>query len=980
MLKSVIKIVASGLFALVWAAAPAGSQIYKIETGNLELIYYSRAQDYLIPHTIRCFENSLAFHSRLFNYEPSEKIVVVLQDFTDHGGAGASAVPDNGVSINIAPFSYVYETRPANERMNWVLNHELVHVLAGDKASGSDEFFRAIFFGKVQVDAADPLSMFYSYLTSPRWYAPRWYHEGIAVFMETWMAGGLGRALGPFDEMFFRTMIRDSAYIYNMVGLVSEGTAADFQVGAVAYLYGTRFFSYLALQYGPMKLLDWVSRTGGTKGYFATQFTKVYGVSPKREWNRWIEWEHAWQDSNLASIRRNPVTGFRPIAKRPLGSVSRAAYDSTSDKLYTAVLYPGEMAHLAEIDMATGETRKVCNIQGPALYYVTSLAYDISSGTAFFTEGNNAWRDLVAVDVESGDKETLIKDLRMGSLAFNGADRSVWGVRHFNGISTLTRVEYPYDDWDQVHSFPYGTDIFDLDISPDGSLLTCALTHVDGTQHLIKMQVDSLLAGNAGHDVIFDFEVSSPANFVFTPDGKYIYGSSYYTGVSNIYRYNLEAEDMEIISNCETGFFRPTPVSGDSLAVFRYTSEGFVPVLISTGPIDRVSAVKYLGQEVVEEHPVLKDWIVTPVERAEGDTAAATRGEYHVVRGMRLSSMYPILQGYKDYASVGLRFNISDKLGMAKLKVTGAYSPTHLLDEKERVHLGLQFDYWGWRIGATYNHADFYDLFGPTKTSRKGYSWGLAYRRTLQYSPPKTADVRVFVAGFGDLETMPRYQNVLATYDKFISFGLSLGQRNMKSTLGSVDYEQGYSWEVNSVNNYVSHEIVPRVYGALGLGFPLPLDHAPVWLWSSAGYSWGNSDDSFANFYFGGFGNNWVDYQSVKRYRQHYAFPGVEINEIGGTNYCRLMVEWILPPLRFKRIGLTSAYLRWARLSVFSTGIVTNMDDDAERRALLNVGGQIDIRLVTFSLIKSTLSAGYAAAFEGDGKVSEEWMLSLKLL
>ena len=41
--------------------------------------------------------------------------------------------------------------------------------------------------------------------------------------------------------------------------------------------------------------------------------------------------------------------------------------------------------------------------------------------------------------------------------------------------------------------------------------------------------------------VEFDFGPSVPSGFVFSPDGRYLYGSSYYTGVSNIFRYDLAA-------------------------------------------------------------------------------------------------------------------------------------------------------------------------------------------------------------------------------------------------------------------------------------------------------------------------------------------------------------------------------------------------------------------------------------------------------
>ncbi|MGD8627864.1 MAG: hypothetical protein PVH52_02155 [bacterium] len=966
---------------LVWGLTlPAAGQLNKVEAENVTLIYASRAQDYLIPHAVNSFNKALTFHSKLFDYTPSEKIVVYMTDFADFGSGAASAVPDNGLNICIAPFSYAYETRPANERMNWLMNHETLHVLAGDKSSGWDRFFRGLFRGKVNVDAADPLSMLYSYWTNPRWYAPRWYHEGMAVFMETWMAGGLGRALGPYDEMVFRTMIRDSANVYNMVGLESEGTAADFQVGAVSYLYGTRFFNYLALKYGPMKLVEWVGRTSGTRAYFASEFKRVYGMSAKQAWADWIAWEQHWQETNLASIHEHPVTPFRPLSTRALGSISQAYYDPARKKIFAAVLYPAETGHIAAIDLDSGEVEKICDIHGPALYYVTSLAYDPVAGILYFAEDNNSWRDLCSYNLETGVKTSLIENVRMGDLAFNPRDRSIWGVRHYNGISTIARVPVPYTDWDQVYSFPYGRDVFDLAISPDGTYLTCALTEISGTQHLIGISVDSLEAGNADYDVLCDFEVSSPANFVFTPDGKHLYGSSYYTGVSNIYHYDIEQDSMMVVTNCETGLFRPVPFSEDSLIAFKYTGAGFLPGFVSSRPAEYVSAIKYLGQEVVDTHPVLRDWVVKPVAMEGRDSTPARVTGYHPLRSMRLGSVYPVIQGYKDYGTAGLRFDVRDKLGMSNLKVTGAYSPASSLPDRERVHFGLKLNYWQWTISGTYNHADFYDLFGPTKTSRKGYSWGVAYKRTLLYRPPRTTDFNLYVSGFGDLETMPRYQNVPATYDRFISFGLGVTLKNLRGTLGAVDYERGWLLEINSRNNYVNGEVIPLLYAEFGLALGLPFDHSPIWFWGSAGNAFGEEDDSFSNFFFGGFGNNWVDHNSIKRYREHYAFPGLDLNGVGGTNYGKAMLEWVLPPLRFGSVGFTSAYLRWARLSLFTAGVATNVDDEPDRRALLDVGAQLDFRLVTFSLLKSTLSVGYANALEKHEKRSEEWMVSLKLL
>ncbi|MCK4351121.1 MAG: hypothetical protein KAX13_09685, partial [Candidatus Krumholzibacteria bacterium] len=210
-----------------------------VETKHLRLIYVFDEHEYLLDHITRCFENTIKYHMDFFDYTPSEKVTIYFNDSDDFGYAGTTTMPHNWITLGIEPFEYVYETCPTNERMNWVINHELVHVVASDQAESGDDFFRKIFFGKVTPTDEDPISILYSYLTNPRRYAPRWYHEGIAVSMETWMAGGIGRSLTGYDEMTFRAMVRDSSFFWDVVGLESEGTAADFQIGQVSYLYGT---------------------------------------------------------------------------------------------------------------------------------------------------------------------------------------------------------------------------------------------------------------------------------------------------------------------------------------------------------------------------------------------------------------------------------------------------------------------------------------------------------------------------------------------------------------------------------------------------------------------------------------------------------------------------------------------------------------------------------------------------------------------
>ncbi len=962
---------------LAVALSAGAQQLRSLQTKDLNLVYYDPAHQYLTYHLARSFENSLAFHERLFDYTPSEPVLILMQDFGDYGHGGTSTVPWNYISIGIEPFDYVYETMPANERMNWLMHHELVHVVATDKGAGSDLMFRRLFRGKVAPIRENPMSMFYSYLTSPRWYSPRWYHEGIAVFLETWMAGGVGRVLGGYDEMVFRTMVRDKSYFWDVVGLESEGTTIDFQVGQNSYLYGTRFVTYLAVEHGPEKVIEWFNRTAGSRRYFKSQFEKVFGVPLDQEWRRWTEHEHEWQQKNLTRIRQYPVSSETPVTAETLGSISRTFYDRDRNVVYAAINRPAHVAQIVSIDLATGKLTPLAEVGVPALYFVTSLAYDAEGEKIFFTTDNTrGWRDLNEIDLKTGRTRELLKNCRVGDIVVNRADQSIWGIQHHNGFSSLIRIPRPYTAWNTILTLDYGRDIFDLDLSPDGKTLSASLIEVTGDQQLIALDVEHLMKGDSTIRTLHTFENTGPANFVFSADGRYLYGTSYLTGVSNVFRYDFANTRMEPVTNAETGFFRPIPLTDNKVLAYSYNAKGFSPVLVPIEPRQDLAAIDYLGQQVVERHPVVKDWNAGSPARVDLDKVTTYAGPYRPIAQTRLGSVYPVLEGYKDTAAAGLRLNFSDPLGLNAFDITAAVSNGN---SDERLHLKAGFDHTPWKLRLNYNATDFYDLFGPTKTSRKGHSAALSYHQYLVYERPRTVDYTLSAAYYGGLDTLPDYQNVRAPFREYATLRGELESRNLRRTIGAVDFERGQSWSVAASGSVVNSEVFPRVYASYDRAFLLPLDHSSIWLRGAAGKSWGDRTNAFSSFFFGGFGNNWVDWQDVRRYREFYSFPGLELNEAGGNDFAKAGLEWTLPPIRFQRVGVPSLYTNWARLALFSSALRTDLTRPATRRNVYDAGAQIDLSLVVFSNLDATLSAGYARAF-GDDTRSNEFMISLKLL
>ena len=969
--------------ALVYLAAGPGAGaaqgLREAETRDLKLVYYSPTHAYLVPHLIRSFENAFTFHQKLFHYQSKERVSILFEDFADAVHGGSTALPRNFLDIGIAPPNYVFETALANDRIVLLMNHELMHTVTNDQAAGQDRWFRRFFQGKVTPVPDDPVSIAYGYLTNPRHYAPRWYHEGMAVFMETWMAGGLGRALGGYDEMVFRTKVRDGAHLYDPVGLESEGTTIDFQSGANSYLYGTRFITHMANQQGLDKFVGWVRRDPGTRRYFSAQFRQVYGQGLTEAWSSWIASEKKWQEANLARIRQNPVTPLTRLTSATLGSISRMYWDAEKGQVYAAVQYPGQVAHIAASQLGTGPFRKIIDLKGASLYYVCSLAWDPDSRTLFYTTDNKTWRDLNAIEPDTGRHRLLMRDARTGDLAFDRATKSLWGIRRTDGLSSLVRFTAPYQDWTEFLRCEYGHDLFDIDISPDGQYLTAAQTDVSGRQQLVRFRIRDLLESRTQPEILHDFEFSSPANFVHSPDGRYLYGTSYYTGVSNLFRYDFEQKKMEVLSNAETGLFRPLPRPDGSLLALEYTARGFVPVSLPVKPIEDVSAIEYLGQEVVKRYPEVKSWQLGSPADIDLAKVLTYNGAYHP-RRLELLSTYPILQGYKDTAAMGWRFDMADSVFLSTLSGYLSFSPGAGLTASEHVHAGFRYQYFSWKLSGGFNNADFYDLFGPTKNSRKGYFLEVENRKILIFDTPRTMNLEWNVAGYGGLDRLPDYQNVTASYPRFLTGKIALKYSFLDKSLGAVDDEKGVAWQIALRDNVIPGKTLPRLYGTYDYGFLTPLHNSPIFIRSAAGYSVGGRNEPFANFYFGGFGNNWVDHLDISRYRDYYSFPGLKLQEVGARTFTKTMVEWSLPPVHFRKLGTSYLYCNWARLSLFSSGLLTEPLRASGRTLFGNGGAQLDFRVVPFSFLNSTFSLGYAVARGTRGERGSEVMVSLKLL
>ncbi|MGB5739565.1 MAG: hypothetical protein WBM54_09455, partial [Woeseia sp.] len=155
--------------------------------------------------------------------------------------------------------------------------------------------------------------------------------------------------------------------------------------------------------------------------------------------------------------------------------------------------------------------------------------------------------------------------------------------------------------------------------------------------------------------------------------------------------------------------------------------------------------------------------------------------------------------------------------------------------------------------------------------------------------------------------------------------------------------------------------------------------HASLWFYNSGGISDGDSNNPLSGFYFGGFGNNYVDDGKVKRFRQSSSLPGFEIDEIRATDWVKSVAEFNLPPWRFREVGTPGFFLTHVRPTVFYGALFADPGDPLER-TVTTLGAQLDLSFTIVHRLPMTLSVGYATGYDEGTRRGDEWMVSLKIL
>ena len=986
------------LLVLLPGMALGQNQTYfQYKTDEARLVFFDKNLSRYIPHMVRMFQNGKALHEQIWTtdsvYVP-EAPLLLLTDWEDDGNGGATPLPRSLIQIGMAPLNMSYYVNPSGERYRQLFCHEYTHIVMTDKYNRKDLGWRKFFGTKVSVDNTQPITALWSFLSVPRWYAPRWYQEGIACFMETWLGGGVGRSLGGYDEMYFRSIIDGKEPLFSVVGLETEGSTMDFQVGANAYLYGTRFVNYLTKEYGYENLIKFYNRTADSRTFFGSQFKNVYGKSLRKTWNEWKEDERKHQEENLAAIREYPITETAPLTPDPLGSVSPLVYDPETGKAYAAMNAPGGFAHLTELDLNTGKQRKITDLYGIQLYNPAFVALDQKGGRLIYTFNNAKMRGLEVYDLHKKKVVKKKKFQRINNIVYDDTNDCLYGLFSNGGTQSIVKMDHDLENPEVIYAFPFGVSVFDVAISHDGQWLSMTRQGDNGEHTLLLFNTRELEQAIFQPVELLTWEDSNLGQFRFSLDDKYLIGSSYYTGVSNLWQINLETREPEMLTNTDIGLFAPLEIAPGKLLALEFKRDGLRPVTLDRKVVTDANAVELYGQrayennvEALESVGLLKN----PLPKIEFGDVYNNITPYNVIKEMRFAGAYPIITGFTDSKAwnrvtpvLGYRFFFSDPVGLSSIKMAVGMSPWSHNDWKNKFHADFEWKYYFWTLKAAWNHTDFYDLAGPMRASRKGYMVSLAYDYTNTLVAPYSRSWGFSVGAYGDMDALPLYQEIEVDIKSMQTASLYGKIAKTRTSLGGVMKEQGYELGAQAYGYLVGGKFFPSLDATADFGVLLPIDrNTSFWLRTAGGHNFGDAETVFGNSYFGGFRNNRLDYRNAFQYRGSMAMPGAGIDAIQAHSYAKAMAELNLRPIRLNDFGAVFCYPTWIQCSLFGGGL-SAWNPGKPHQMYYSTGIQLTTEVVILNYLKTTLSLGYAHLFAPEGfpggRHGNEIMISLKLL
>jgi hypothetical protein len=519
-------------------------KFYTIKTPHF-YIHFSEGLGPIAEEFRAVTENVYDRMTARMEWKPARRTHVVLTDKSDTSNGVASVLPDNTILLYTAmptPDSTLDHYRDYYE---YLVTHEFTHILHIDQHNRT----------------ASPPRVVMGKIVAPNGATPGWMREGMAVYEESLLDPNFGRNHSDYTEMFVRTAFYEEKFprLDQIAGLTAHPPG-----GLGPYVYGGRFFDWLAKTYGEDRMYQYQKEYASGMWLYSlnNKARRVYGKSFYKLWQEFkadLGAKYAAEKDRLNGIgltalsdvvrNKDAVSGYTP------GPGGAYAYfqSGLDDAPHIVVRGAGGAEHPIKRrvfgQMAFSRDGKYL-----AFGSLSSVEKKTSLAETYYYDV--AKRRLFRV-YEPGFEKKSMHVMDPDFSPADGGNRWMVMVRDNKNTDQL----YVYDTLERrgyvITDAAPKTRFSNPRYSPDGTMIAVSRKDPDsGHRDIIVYNHIGRELARVTNDSKIDMQ---PA---FSGDGAKIYYSSSRTGVFNVFAYDLGTGAIDQVTNVLTGVFQPMPGVG----------------------------------------------------------------------------------------------------------------------------------------------------------------------------------------------------------------------------------------------------------------------------------------------------------------------------------------------------------------------------------------------------------------------------------
>ena len=519
------------------------------------VVHYHDGEEALARTAIAVAEQTHARLGPVFKWTPAGRTEIILTDRFDGPNGYATPVPTNRMGIYVNAPDEIDGLEDHGGWLETVITHEYAHILHLDKASGGPRFLRSV-FGRAPI----PLGVL---VTFPNAYQPTWLIEGLAAYLESDPARGIGRGQSAYFNMLMRMEVAQGVKPLRQV----NQPISSWPAGATPYLYGVEFNNFVAAQKDPKKIMQLVENySDDILPFFINRNSKkVFRQNLSGMWDEFAQYLKQKHEPVLAAVDARGVrAGARITDDGYIGGPARALADGT-------LIYIRN----------DGRSEPRLMIQRPGKPRAKRLAY-VHYGARFDVHpsagvlvaqperyrNTNVYYDLYRVDLKSGSTRRLTRAGRYRFATWNPDGSRIAAAFSENGRQALHLLDARGRKPEVIAEMGADEIISGLDWSPDGKSIAAAIWRPRDGWNIESLDVTTRQWQALTRDGALEGQPQ------FSADGASILFTSDQGGIYNLRRLDVASRAVTTLTDVKGGAFYPT-ANADAVYYTGYTAQGF---------------------------------------------------------------------------------------------------------------------------------------------------------------------------------------------------------------------------------------------------------------------------------------------------------------------------------------------------------------------------------------------------------------------